>query len=43
MAVANTIAYYVTTTITTEKSFIVQAPGGIFTKLFFSVTDGELE
>jgi hypothetical protein len=26
MEVANTLAYYDTTTITTEKSFIVQAP-----------------
>ncbi len=29
MAVANTLAYYVTATITAVKSFIVQAPGGI--------------
>ncbi len=28
MAVANTLAYYVTATITAVKSFIVQAPGG---------------
>ena len=27
MAVANTLAYYVTATITAVKSFIVQAPG----------------
>ena len=27
MAVANTLAYYDTATITTVKSFIVQAPG----------------
>ncbi len=30
MAVANTLAYYVTATITAVKSFIVQAPG-VFT------------
>jgi hypothetical protein len=29
MAVANTLAYYVTATITAVKSFIVQAPGVI--------------
>jgi hypothetical protein len=27
MAIANTLAYYVTATITAVKSFIVQAPG----------------
>ncbi len=29
---ANTLAYYHTATITAVKSFIVQAPGGVFTK-----------
>ncbi len=29
MAVANTLAYYITATITAVKSFIVQAPGYI--------------
>jgi len=32
MAVPNTLAYYDTATITALKSFIVQAPGLIFTK-----------
>ena len=31
MAVANTLAYYVTVTITAVKSFIVQAPRELFT------------
>jgi hypothetical protein len=33
MAVANTLAYYITATITAVKSFIVQAPGVIFEPL----------
>jgi len=33
MAVANTLAYYVTATIMTLKSFIVQAPGGDFSRM----------
>jgi hypothetical protein len=38
MAVANTLAYYVTATITAVKSFIVQAPvGPIVIKLFTTV------
>ncbi len=39
MAVANTLAYYVTATITTVKSFKVQAPGleveGLYSQFFF--------
>jgi hypothetical protein len=34
MAVANTLANYITATITSVKSFIVQAPGDNFIKLF---------
>ncbi len=34
MAVANTLAYYITATIMAVKSFIVQAPGVDLTKLF---------
>jgi hypothetical protein len=33
MAVANTLAYYLTATITAVKSFIVQAPGPNVSKL----------
>ncbi len=40
MAVANTLAYYVTATITAVKSFIVQAPGENIIKLFRSVIYG---
>ncbi len=39
MEVANTLAYYDMTTIMAVKSFIVQAPGVNFLKLFFFVTD----
>jgi len=34
MAVANTLAYYITATITAIKSFIVQDPGAFTTNLF---------
>jgi hypothetical protein len=34
MAVANTLAYYITATITAVKSFIVQAPAVTTTKRF---------
>ncbi len=34
MRVANTLAYYDTSTITTVKIFIVQAPGGSSTRIF---------
>jgi hypothetical protein len=36
MAVANTLAYYVTSTITAVKSFIVQAPGSKFFSLLLT-------
>ncbi len=40
-AVANTVAYYVTATITAVKCFIVQAPAGTnVIKHFFSITVG---
>ncbi len=32
MAVANTLAHYITATITAVKSFIVQAPGVLYIK-----------
>jgi hypothetical protein len=35
MAVANTLAYYVTATITAVKSFIVQAPASLFSTLIW--------
>ncbi len=38
MAVANTIAYYVTATITAVKSFIVQAPGD-YSKKYATIAD----
>jgi hypothetical protein len=37
MAVANTLAYYVTATITAVKSFIVQAPK--VTKKFYKIAN----
>ncbi len=40
MAVANTLAYYITATITTVKSFIVQDPGANVIKLFTGVIYG---
>jgi len=40
-AVANTVAYYVTATITAVKCFIVQTPAGAnVIKPFFSITVG---
>ena len=41
MAVANTLAYYDTATITAVKSFIVQAPGVNAIKLVSFVADKE--
>jgi hypothetical protein len=37
MAVANTLAYYNTATVTTVKSFMAQAPGDNPIKLFMAV------
>jgi hypothetical protein len=39
MAVANTLAYYITATITAVKSFIVQAPGLIFAGMAENLID----
>jgi hypothetical protein len=37
MAVANTLAYYVTATITAVKNFIVQAPGAKSVEIAYTV------
>jgi hypothetical protein len=38
MAVANTLAYYDTATVTAVKSFIVQAPGHVLEKMMKKFT-----